>query len=74
MELLADALGDTDYVTEGFRQECGIDGRPIAALIHAANMQKLAGPVDPVTQKKLKPEGWTPPDIGAELRRQGGNR
>lgn len=71
MELLVDALGDTDYVTEGFRLELGVDGRPVAALIHAANMQKLTGPVDPVTQKKLKPPGWVAPDILGELRRQG---
>jgi predicted HAD superfamily Cof-like phosphohydrolase len=71
MELLIDGLGDTDYVTESFRQELGTDGRPIAALIHDANMKKQGGPVDPVTKKTLKPPGWTPPDIAGELRRQG---
>jgi len=71
MKLLVDGLGDTDVVTEGFRQELGVDGRPIAALIHDANMAKQGGPVDPVTKKTLKPEGWTPPDIEGELRRQG---
>jgi len=73
MKLLVDGLGDTDYVTESFRQELGVDGRPFAALIHDANMTKQGGPVDPVTKKTLKPEGWTPPDIEGELRRQGWN-
>ena len=67
---LADALGDLDYVVEGARCEWGIDGRPITAAIHVANMAKATGPVRE-DGKRLKPEGWTPPDIEGELRKQG---
>jgi predicted HAD superfamily Cof-like phosphohydrolase len=67
---LADALGDLDYVVEGARCEWGIDGRPIAAAIHLANMAKATGPVRE-DGKRLKPEGWTAPDIEGELRKQG---
>ena len=70
LPMLADALGDLDYVVEGARVEWGIDGRPIAAAIHAANMAKASGPVRE-DGKRLKPEGWTPPDIAGELRKQG---
>ena len=66
-----DALADLDYVIEGTRQECGVNGAPIAAAVHKANIAKRSGPVDPATGKKLKPPGWTPPDIEGELRKQG---
>jgi hypothetical protein len=33
-------------------------------------MAKMSGPVDE-HGKKRKPEGWKPPDIAGELRRQG---
>jgi predicted HAD superfamily Cof-like phosphohydrolase len=65
-----DAMADLDYVVEGTRQELGIDGPAVHRLVHAANMAKQAGPVD-ATGKKRKPEGWKPPDIAGELRRQG---
>ena len=67
---VVDALADLDYVIEGTRQELGVDGAPIAAAVHAANMAKMSGPVDE-TGKKRKPPGWTPPDIAGELRKQG---
>ncbi len=70
MEEFADALGDLDYVIEGCRLECGIDGAPIAAEIHAANMRKTDGPVRE-DGKKLKPPGWAGPDIRARLIEQG---
>lgn len=70
MPELADGLADLDYVVEGTRLEMGIDGAPIAAEVHRANMSKLGGPVAP-NGKRLKPPGWTPPDIAGELRRQG---
>ena len=65
-----DAMADLDYVVEGTRQELGIDGAAVHRLVHQANMAKQAGPVD-ATGKKRKPEGWKPPDIAGELRRQG---
>ena len=67
---LADALADLDYVIEGARLEFGFDGAPVAAGVHAANMRKLDGPVRE-DGKRLKPEGWKPCDVAAELRRQG---
>lgn len=68
---VADALGDLDFVCEGMRQELGIDGAPIAALIAKANFTKVSGPTDPVSGKRLKPPGFVPPDIEGELIRQG---
>jgi predicted HAD superfamily Cof-like phosphohydrolase len=69
----ADGLADLDYVVEGARIEFGIDGRPIAAEVHRANMAKTTGPVRE-DGKKLKPPGWTPPDIEGVLRAQGWRR
>jgi predicted HAD superfamily Cof-like phosphohydrolase len=67
---VADALGDLDYVCEGFRLELGIDGRPIAAEIHRTNMAKVNGPLR-ADGKRLKPEGWLPPDVRGLLIAQG---
>lgn len=68
----ANALGDLDYVVEGARLEFGIDGKGIADIIHAANMKKAEGGIRiRLDGKTIKPEGWTPPDIEGELRRQG---
>lgn len=66
----ADACADVDYVVEGWRLGHGIDGRPIARAVQIANMAKAGGPIHPVTGKRLKPPGWTPPDIEQELRIQ----
>jgi predicted HAD superfamily Cof-like phosphohydrolase len=63
---LADGLADLDYVIEGTRLECGIDGEPIAREVHRTNMLKSGGPVSP-EGKRLKPPGWTPPRIREEL-------
>ena len=65
----ADALADIDYVVEGSRIAFGIDGAPIAAEVHRANMTKLGGPV--INGKVTKPEGWHPPDIEMCLKKQG---
>ncbi len=71
---LIDALGDIDYVVEGTRLCFGVDGGPIADAIQAANARKI-GPGGKVLRnaagKVTKPEGWTPPDIADELRKQG---
>lgn len=77
---LVDALGDLDYVIEGTRAVCGVDGAPIHNAIHHANMAK--DPVYVATKdehhrtpdpkaKPTKPPTWSPPDIDSELRRQG---
>lgn len=65
-----DALADLDYVVEGSRLEFGVDGTPIAAEVHRANMAKVGGPVRE-DGKRLKPPGWEPPDIERVLREQG---
>lgn len=67
---IADALADLDYVIEGMRQEFGIDGRPIADLVHASNMAKEGGG-ERADGKICKPPGWQAPDIAGELRKQG---
>jgi len=68
---VADGFADLDYVVEGARSVFGIDGEPIANIVHAANMRKVGGKRAP-DGKVLKPEGWMPPDvdIGTELLRQ----
>jgi predicted HAD superfamily Cof-like phosphohydrolase len=70
MPELADGLADLDYVVEGTRIEFGIDGAPIAAEVHRANMAKVGGPRRP-DGKVEKPPGWRGPDIAGELKRQG---
>lgn len=69
---LTDAMADLDYVVEGTRLECGINGGPIAAEVHRANMAKF-GPGSWIRGdgKVMKPPGWTPPDIEGKLREQG---
>lgn len=64
---IVDALADLDYVSEGTRIEFGVDGAPVAAGVHAANMAKEPVPGGDVK----KPEGWKAFDVAAELGRQG---
>jgi predicted HAD superfamily Cof-like phosphohydrolase len=73
LPLIADALGDIDYVVAGTRLQLGILGGPIANAIHRSNMLKAPGgvPQRDTHGKVKKPEGWKPPDIEAELRKQG---
>lgn len=67
---LADATIDIDYLTEGLRVCCGINGAPLWAAVQKANMAKLGGGKN-ANGKIVKPAGWTPPDIDGELRKQG---
>jgi predicted HAD superfamily Cof-like phosphohydrolase len=67
---LAREMADLDHVVESARLEFGIDGTPIAQEVHRTNMEKAGGPVR-ADGKRLKPPDWRPPDIGAELRKQG---
>lgn len=60
-------LADLDYVVEGLRLECGVDGEPIHRLVHKSNMSKIPQGMG----KATKPPGYVPPDIASELRRQG---
>lgn len=66
----ADALADLDYVIEGARLEFGIDGAPVAAEVHRANMTKTTGPVRE-DGKRLKGPDFKPPDILSVLKKQG---
>lgn len=68
---LADACADLDYVVEGTRLEFGVEGEPIARLVHEANMKKTGGPKR-ADGKQLKPTDWKPPDIASEIARQQG--
>jgi predicted HAD superfamily Cof-like phosphohydrolase len=68
---IADALADIDYLAEGFRQELGVDGAPIAQEVHRSNMAKRGAVVSAITGKLSKPEGWSPPNIAEELQKQG---
>jgi len=67
---LADAIEDLKYVLLGTNLAFGINGAPVWSAVHAANMAKAGGPVSP-EGKRLKPPGWTPPDIEGVLRAQG---
>lgn len=65
----ADACIDSLYVIIGNLLAMGIDPRPLFDAVHGANMAKVGGPV--VNGKTMKPDGWAPPDIEGELRKQG---
>lgn len=63
---VADALADIDYVTQGAALTFGIPQDAVFDEVHRSNMAKVGGPVRE-DGKKLKPEGWTPPDIAGVL-------
>lgn len=67
---LADALSDLRVVIVGTDAAFGINGDAVDKLVMTANEKKLDG-VDDKHGKRQKPPGWAPPDISAELRRQG---
>lgn len=68
---LIDGLADLDYVNEGCRLECGVNGEPIAMEVHKTNMAKLDGATVREDGKIIKPKNWQPPNIEAELIKQG---
>lgn len=55
-------LCDLLYVTYGMAVRSGIDLEPFYEEIHRTNMAKCSGPVRE-DGKKLKPEGWKPPNL-----------
>lgn len=63
-----DGLCDLIYVAEGCAVEMGIDLEPHQDEVQRANMAKVGGPVRE-DGKRLKPEGWTPPDHAPILER-----
>jgi len=66
---LADGIADTIYVLLGAAVEAGIKMEPIFAEVQRSNMAKAGGPVRE-DGKRLKPEGWQPPQIGKLLMEQ----
>jgi predicted HAD superfamily Cof-like phosphohydrolase len=70
----ADALVDIYYYSLNAACKKGINLSSIFSVVHGANMAKR----DPKTNKFLKredgkiikPEGWTPPDVEGEIKRQ----
>lgn len=63
---MIDALCDILYVTFGAAVAMGTNLDPFFDLVHRANMLKSTGPVQ-ADGKRLKPEGWQPPDIQGML-------
>jgi predicted HAD superfamily Cof-like phosphohydrolase len=71
LEKIADGIVDTIVVTLGAACTYGIDVQPIWDEIHKTNLLKSTGPINPVTGKKQKPEGWKPPEVVRLLKEQG---
>ena len=65
-----DGLMDTLVVVFGTIEEMGFDPEPFWTEVHRTNMAKADGPVRE-DGKRLKPPGWTPPDIAGVLARVG---
>lgn len=63
-----DGCVDTLVVVYGTLEAIGVDVEPFFDEVHKANMAKASGPVRE-DGKRLKPEGWTPPDIRGVLAR-----
>lgn len=61
-----DGMCDLLCVTYGTAEELGVDLAPFWAEVHRSNMAKAGGPVRG-DGKRLKPEGWQPPDIAGVL-------
>lgn len=67
---VADGIADSLYVLIGTAVAAGIDLHPVWREVQRANMDKRHGPVR-ADGKRLKPEGWRPPDITGVLMAQG---
>lgn len=65
-----DGIVDLIYVCIGAALTWGVDLEDIWDEVHASNMRKEGGGNRP-DGKVLKPEGWTPPDVAGELKKQG---
>lgn len=66
---IADGIADSIVVLLGTATTYGIDMRPIWNEVHRTNMEKKTGPMRE-DGKRLKPEGWKPPNIGGLLAQQ----
>ncbi len=68
--LMADALGDIDYVTQGAALVFGIPLNAVGIEIHASNMSKLGADGQPIYRedgKILKGPNYFKPNIGTVL-------
>lgn len=63
-----DGLCDLLCVTYGAAVEFGVNLAPFWDEVHRTNMAKVGGPLRE-DGKRLKPPGWTPPDIAGVLAR-----
>ncbi|MBN8867541.1 MAG: hypothetical protein J0H98_08300 [Solirubrobacterales bacterium] len=61
-----DGFCDLLCVVYGAAAEFGVNLAPFWGEVHRTNMAKQGGPVR-ADGKRLKPEGWTPPDIAGLL-------
>ena len=66
---LADGVADLVYVLLGTASSYGIDMQDVWNEVQATNMHKTSGPVAN-NGKRLKPEGWAPPNIEGIIREQ----
>lgn len=64
-----DGMCDVLCVVYGTAAEFGINLAPFWDEVHRTNMAKAGGPLRE-DGKRLKPEGWTPPDIAGVLARE----
>ena len=66
---LAHELADLLYVTYGTLLACGVDPDGVFRELHRANMHKISGPRRE-DGKQMKPPGFEPADVRAEISRQ----
>ena len=69
MSFVADGVVDLIYVLVGTTLAMGIDLIPVWDEVQRANMAKMSGPVRD-DGKRLKPDGWKPPDVLGIIREQ----
>lgn len=70
---VADALGDMDYVINGFAHEAGVPHDKVVEEIHDSNMSKMGADGKPVLRadgKILKGPGYFRPDIARVLQEE----
>jgi len=68
----ADAIADAVYVLLGTALSFGIPFDEVWKEVHRSNMDKAGGPVR-ADGKRLKPEGWKPPDVKGVLAQHNSN-
>jgi predicted HAD superfamily Cof-like phosphohydrolase len=66
---VADGIVDLLYVAVGTASTLGIDLEEVWEAVQRSNMAKAGGPVRE-DGKRLKPDGWKPPNIAVIIREQ----